>query len=139
MSPLQNMITWYKIFRTGWQIGHWDIQNKENLSLSELSCIVLNVPGGNLPSSMITFVPCDRIPQRDYMTCWHTFVKNIVNITLLVSTVKLVNSIKDIQCSEIIKCSIQTNIHSIGVREKICSHHYTIPSPWELFNSVQSF
>ena len=45
---------------------HWDIQNKEDLSLSDLSRFVLDVPVRSLRSSMADFVPCDRILQRAY-------------------------------------------------------------------------
>ena len=48
------------------QTAHWDIQNKEGLSLIDLSRFVLDVPVRSLRSSMANFVPCDRILQRAY-------------------------------------------------------------------------
>ena len=49
-GPLQDTITWYKIRHTGTQTAHWDIQNKEDLSLSDLSRFVLDVPVRSLRS-----------------------------------------------------------------------------------------
>ena len=46
------------------QTAHLEIQNKDNLSLSDLSHFVLDVP---VHSSMVDFVPCDRILQRAYL------------------------------------------------------------------------
>ena len=66
IGPLQDTITWYKIRHVGTQTAHWDIQNKEDLSLSDLSRFVLDVPVRNLRSNMADFVPCDRILQRAY-------------------------------------------------------------------------
>ena len=66
IGPLQDTITWYKIRHTGTQTSHWDIQNKEGLSLSDLSRFVLDVPLRSLRSSMADFVSCDRILQRAY-------------------------------------------------------------------------
>ena len=34
MGHLQLMVTWYKIYHVGEQATHWDIQNKENSSLT---------------------------------------------------------------------------------------------------------
>ena len=34
MDPLQLTVTWYKIRHAGEQATHWDIQNKENSSLT---------------------------------------------------------------------------------------------------------
>ena len=34
MGPLQLTVTWYKVHHAGEQVAHWDIQNKENLSLT---------------------------------------------------------------------------------------------------------
>ena len=64
MGPLQDRITWYKICHTGAQTAHWDKQNKEDLSLSDSSRFVLDVPVRSLRSSTADFVPCDRILQR---------------------------------------------------------------------------
>ena len=66
IGPLQDTITWCKIRHTGTQTAHWDIQNKDDLSLSDLSRFVLDVPVRSLRSSMTDFVPCDRILQRAY-------------------------------------------------------------------------
>ena len=62
IGPLQ----WYKIRHSGTQTAHWDIQCtfKEDLSLSDLSRFVLEVPVCCFRSSMADFVPCDRILQR---------------------------------------------------------------------------
>ena len=68
IGPLQDTITWYKIQHTGMQTVHWDIQNKEDLSLSDLSRLVLDIPVCSLGSSMVNFVPCDHILQRAYTT-----------------------------------------------------------------------
>ena len=57
---MQDTITWYKIRHTGTQTAHWDIQNKEDLSLSDLRRFVLNVPVSSLRSSMADFVRCDQ-------------------------------------------------------------------------------
>ena len=65
-GPLQNTTTWYKIQQAGTPTAHRDIQNKEDLSLSDLSRLVLNVPVRSLRSSMVDCVPCDRILQRAY-------------------------------------------------------------------------
>ena len=64
IGPLQDTITCYKI--TGTQTAHWDIQNKEDLSLSDLSRFVLDVPVRSLRSSMADFALCDRILQKAY-------------------------------------------------------------------------
>ena len=58
IGPVQNTITWYKIRHTGTQTAHWNIQNKEDLSLSDLSRFVLDVPVRSLRSSMADIVPC---------------------------------------------------------------------------------
>ena len=42
------------------QATHWDIQNKENSSLTGRSRFVLDVPVHNMLSSMADSVPCDR-------------------------------------------------------------------------------
>ena len=65
-GPLQNTITPYKIHHIETQTAHWDIKNKEELSLSDLSRFVLYVPVRSLRSSMVDFVACDRILQRAY-------------------------------------------------------------------------
>ena len=51
MGPLHDTITWYKIRHTGTQTAHWDIQNNEDLSLSDLSRFVLDAPVRSLRSS----------------------------------------------------------------------------------------
>ena len=66
IGPLQDTFTWYKIRHTGTQTAHWLMQNKEDLSLSDLSRFVLDVPVRSLCSSMADFVPCERILQRAY-------------------------------------------------------------------------
>ena len=55
IGPLQDTITWYKIRHTGTQTAHWDIQNKDDLSLSDLSRFVLDVPVRSLRTSMADF------------------------------------------------------------------------------------
>ena len=71
IGPLQDTITWYKIRHTGMQTVHWDIQNKEDSRLSDLSRFVLDVPVRCLHSSMVDFVPCDRILQRAHIKIKH--------------------------------------------------------------------
>lgn len=53
MGPLHEAVTWYKVFLTGWQATHRDIQS---LCFGG-RCILL-------PSSMAYFVPYDGIVQR---------------------------------------------------------------------------
>ena len=60
---------------TGTQTAHWDIQNKDDWSLSDLSRFVLDVPVLSLRSSMADFVPCDRILQRAYFNVSNVFVE----------------------------------------------------------------
>lgn len=62
MGPLHEAVTWYKIFPTGWQATHWDIQSL---------CF-----GGRctlLPSGVADFVLCAGILQRahslTFITC----------------------------------------------------------------------
>ena len=54
------------IYYAGSQTSHWDIKDKEIVSLSEYSCFVQEVPVHNLPSSLADLIPCDRIVQRTY-------------------------------------------------------------------------
>ena len=77
IGPLQDAITWYKIRHTGTQTAHWDIQNKEDLSLSDLSRFVLDVPVRGLGD----FVPCDRVLQRAYSASQGTCVRPKKNCT----------------------------------------------------------
>ena len=42
------------------QATHWDMQNKENSSLTVWSRFVLDVPVRNLLSSTVDFIPYDR-------------------------------------------------------------------------------
>ena len=63
IGPMQNTITPYKIHHIETQTAHWDIKNKEELSLSDLSRFVLYVSVRSLRSSMVDFVPCDSILQ----------------------------------------------------------------------------
>ena len=74
IGPLQDTITWYKIRHTGTQTAHWDIPNKEDLSLSHLSHFILDVPVRSLCSRMADFVPCDGILQRAYCLSVRLFV-----------------------------------------------------------------
>ena len=73
IGPLQDTITWYKIRHTGTQTAHWDIQNKEDISLRDLSRFVLDVAVRSLRPRMADFVPCDRILQRAYCVLYGNY------------------------------------------------------------------
>ena len=65
IGPLHDPVTWYKIIYTGEQIAQWDFQNKGR-------CIVLEVPLCNMLTSIYNLVPCDRVVQRAYFSCFHS-------------------------------------------------------------------
>ena len=66
IGPLHNSVTWYKITRAGEQVALCDVQNKGRSGWTGTTCIVLEVPLGNLRTIMCDFVPWDRIAQRAY-------------------------------------------------------------------------
>ena len=66
IGPLHDPVTWYGINYTGTQITQWDFQNKGTCTSPARLSFVLKVPLRNLRSSVIYFVPCDRIVQRAY-------------------------------------------------------------------------
>ena len=66
IGPLQDPVTWYRIYYTGTQITQWDFQNKGTLTSPARLSFVLKVPLRHLRPSVIYSVPCDRILQRAY-------------------------------------------------------------------------
>ena len=61
IGPLHDPVTWYQIKYTVEQVAQWDFQNNA-------PAFVLEVPVGNLLTSIFPFVPCDQVLQRAY---WH--------------------------------------------------------------------
>ena len=75
-GPLQDTITWYKIRHTGTQTAHWDIQNKEDLSLSDLSRFVLDVPVRSLRSltnESVAFILVKTTPSVTILWATHLY------------------------------------------------------------------
>ena len=75
---MQDRITWFKISHTGMQTVHWDLQNKEDLSLSDLSRFVLDVPVRSLHSSMADL-------YHVIVSCKGPILKHIASISCLLS------------------------------------------------------
>ena len=67
---MQDPVTWYRINYAGTQVTQWDFQNKGKSGWTGTSSFVLQVPLCNLYPSIIDSVPCDRIVQRAYCSCF---------------------------------------------------------------------
>ena len=74
IGPLQDPVTWYGINYAGTQITLWDFQNKGTRTSPARLSFVLKAPLRYLCPSIIYFVPCDRILQRAYWSCYEIFL-----------------------------------------------------------------
>ena len=70
IGPLQDPVTWYRINYAGTQVTQWDFQNKGKSGWTGTSSFVLEVPLCYLRPSIVNSVPCDRILQRAYCSCF---------------------------------------------------------------------